>query len=481
VNESEGHNYTERLGSFVAELSFKCIPRTTVEVVKMIVLDALGCGLLGCGLPWSARLRETLAKIEAPGDATVWGSELTFSAPTAALLNAVAVHGFELDDIGIGGHNGSVVLPTALALADHLGKMTGAELVCAVTAGIEVSARVALCVGGIPAGIVHTGMGFHGPALMGTFAAAATAAKSLSLSRAGVVDALGHAGQQTAGLMFVHHGGAGKRLLAGQGARSGTLSGLLAAGGFASSNDVFDAEFGGFCSAHTGNQRPPAYDLDELLKGLGETWYADDTTFKMWACRGPCHGALEAIKTLRRDHDFRADDVATVRIRLGRTTFQNVGWPYRPSSVTSAQLNLQYVVAVMLREHDVFIGQFSVTKIADPQILALISRVDVQFDPEVDDIRDGTTVEIEFANGRVISAVGRRRNGVGKGNDPVGFADVVDKFRRATASLLDAAAQQSVIEAVGRLESLPDVRELVPRPSARFTAAAARLGADVGD
>ena len=35
------------------------------------------------------------------------------------MINATAVHAFELDDVGPGGHNGSVTLSSALAIAEH--------------------------------------------------------------------------------------------------------------------------------------------------------------------------------------------------------------------------------------------------------------------------------------------------------------------------------------------------------------------------
>jgi len=239
------------------------------------------------------------------------------------MLNGTAVHGFEIDDVGAGGHNGSVTLPSALALAQHSTGLSGKELINTVVVGIETASRVNRCVGRIP----HVEMGFHGPGLMGTFAAAASASRTLRLNPEAVVYALGHAGQQAASLMFTHHGGMGKRLLAGQAARAGTLSALLAAHGFTNADNVFEAEYGGFCAAHTGNRRPPAYDLTQLTRGLGTDYHTLGANFKMWACRIPNHATLEAIKELRQQHPIPPEEIQEVRIRLGKGYFQNVGWP----------------------------------------------------------------------------------------------------------------------------------------------------------
>ena len=86
------------------------------------------------------------------------------------MINGTAVHAFELDDIGPGGHNGSVTLSSALAIAEHRGGLSGAELINAIVVGIETAARVNECVGRVP----HEGLGFHGPGLYGTFASVAS-------------------------------------------------------------------------------------------------------------------------------------------------------------------------------------------------------------------------------------------------------------------------------------------------------------------
>src|ERR1700736_2331477 len=111
------HHHTARLAEFSAGLKYADIPPTVVDRVKLLALDALGCGLLGSTMEGSKRLRETLYAIETPGRALVWGTDRRFSAPSAAMANAVAVHGFELDDVSHGGHHGSVVMPSGLAVA----------------------------------------------------------------------------------------------------------------------------------------------------------------------------------------------------------------------------------------------------------------------------------------------------------------------------------------------------------------------------
>ena len=448
--------YTRALAEYISESTYADLPKSVVAYAKLLVLDTLGVGIYGASLPWSERLRATAQAMEAPGRVSVWCTPLRYSAPTAAMINATAVHAFELDDVGPGGHNGSVTLSSAAAMAQHQGKLSGAALINALVLGIETAARVGNCVGRIP----HEGLGFHGPGIMGTFASVASASHALGLGSDDVVHALGHAGQQAASLMFTHHGGMGKRLLAGQAARGGTFAALLAQNGFTNAPNVFEAEYGGFCSAHTGNQRPAAYDLTQLTKDLGSKYHTEQVRFKMWATRVPNHGTLEAIRHLRKQHPIPVEQVKQVRIRLGRGYLQNVGWAYTPTTITSAQLNLFYVTAIMLLENDVFITQFTEEKIRDPKVLDLIKRISITHDPALDGTgyTQGNPLEIELTDGTVLSAWGKAR---GDADNPVQRADVVEKFSKVTAGRLSAAKQAEVIALCEKLDSLDDISGLL--------------------
>src|SRR5258708_13720476 len=87
---SEGH-FTRGLSEFVADLKFEDIPRDVVETMKLLVLDMIGAGLLGAGMPWSMRMRETVQEMEGPAAPSTWGPHLPFSAPPAAPGNAPPV------------------------------------------------------------------------------------------------------------------------------------------------------------------------------------------------------------------------------------------------------------------------------------------------------------------------------------------------------------------------------------------------------
>jgi 2-methylcitrate dehydratase PrpD len=434
--------------------------------MKMLTLDAIGCGLLASPFPWTQRLLDTLVAVESPGPSLVWGTDKRFSPANAAMVNGTAVHGFELDDVGAGGHNGSVTTTVALALAEAGAPLSGRDLLRATVTGVEVACRVSDCVGRVP----HVTCGFHGPGLFGSFAAMAAASYVLNLDADRCVNAIGNVAQFTGGLMGTHHGGMGKRLLAGKAAHSGTLAAQLAAHGFTNVDNIFECGYGSFPSAFSGAR--DTFELEKLRAGLGTEFRSYAANFKVWAARVPIHPSLEAIKAIRQERALNAEDIERVDVALPEGSYKAVGFDYHPTTITSAQLNLQYCIAIMLHENDVFIEQFTEEKIAAPHVLDMVSRIHIRHEPSLDSAPSGTIardtiIDITLKNGEKIQQRGRVR---GYEGNPVTYDEVVAKFRKTSKDRISESEQEHLIDLCSRLETLPDARVLLD-PLARGQAA----------
>ena len=451
--------YTRALGAFIPAVRDLELPEDLLSWNKLVILDALGCGVLGSHLEWTNRVRETLLATEGSGRSRLWGTDDRVSASHAAMVNGSAIQGFELDDVGPGSHFGSVTVPVALALADDGAAVSGTDLLRSTIAGIEVGARVSDCVGKVP----HVVCGFHGPGLFGAFGAVATASYCLRLEPAECVSAISNVAQFTGGLMGVHHGGMGKRLLAGKAAHSGTLAAQLAGRGFTNVDNIFECGYGSFPTAFSGGQAETVQ-LEKLTAGLGTEFRSYLSKFKFWAARGPIHPSLEALTQLRRQRDFGADDIAHIDIALADASYKAVGFPYHPTTPTSAQMNLQYCLAVMILDGEVFVDQFAPERLNDPAVLDLVSRITVRYDPSLDEnatvpkprdsvvvvtLRDGT--ELRHRENHYL---------LNFGDDPLAADRVIAKFRRTTAGRLTESEQDRVIRLCLDLEQLDDVREI---------------------
>ena len=88
---------------------------------------------------------------------------------------------------------------------------------------------------------------------------------------------------------------------------------------------------------------------------------------KFYACVGSNHTTLDALKALKSEHRFRADDVNTITVHGSQVTADHVGWKYEPRGLTAAQLNLPFCVATFLLEGDCFVDQFDAGCVTDPR------------------------------------------------------------------------------------------------------------------
>ena len=443
------------LGEFIAGSAAVALPDDTEQRIRLLVLDTLGCGLLGATMPWTAPLIATVAGDEPSGAATVWGTGVRASASQAALANGTSVHACEFDDVGAGGHHGSTTITVALALAESGAPLSGTHLIRAVGAGIEVGARIADCLGLTP----QARCGFHLPSLTGAFAASATAAAVLGLTAPQATTALATAAQSAAGLLATQHGGMGKRLAAGLAAAAGLRSAQLAAHGFEAATEVLAAGRGGFFAAVSGGEE--TFALERLTNGLGTEQRALGVSIKLWACRIPIHGALDAFAALSHRTPFASGDIERIEVTLPAVAVEVVGQPYEQPSAAAAQLNLRYCLAALAIQGDVSIAQFAASVLDAPAMRDFMARIDVRADTETDRstaaLTGPATVVVQLRDGRRLSATGRPRLGDDR---PPTADEVYRKFKTVTSAVISTERRAAIADACARLGELDSVDRL---------------------
>ena len=118
---------TGRLATWVADLTLDQVPHDVVERAKHLLLDGLGCALVGAQLPWSRVATEAVLGLEGKGDTLVIGTGQVTSAPAAAVLNGTFIQGFELDDFHPLAplHSCSLLIPALLSTATTRPETTG--------------------------------------------------------------------------------------------------------------------------------------------------------------------------------------------------------------------------------------------------------------------------------------------------------------------------------------------------------------------
>jgi len=446
---------TRTLAEYVAGLSYNTIPQEVISHIKLSFIDSLGCALFGSTLPWGKIITSFTSELGKGRGAIIWGDGAEVPPTSAPLANGTLIHSFELDDLHRVGviHPGSEAIPAADALVRHARRIDGKQLITAVVAGYEVGCRV-----GMTGGAAQLRRGFHPSATSGTFAAGAAAAKMLRLNPAKTVHALGIAGTQAAGLMAAQHSSMVKRMHAGRSAQAGVYGALLAARGFTGIEDILEAPYGGFCSTFI--DRP---DLSHLTNQLGERFETLNAGFKPYPCCGSNHTSIDALRKILGEHqEVNADDVQKIRIRTTRATKLHVGWPYEPKSLTTAQMNLSYCVAVLLHDRDFFVDQVTSKSIRRPDVLATTKKIEVLEDPQFDLLGDegrhGVDLEVQLGDGKSY----REKVLHAKGSDksPMTRDEVLRKFRLLASRVLSRPRVAKLEETLVNLEKLDDAREI---------------------
>lgn len=453
--------HTRRLAEFAVGLRLEDVPAQVVARAKAIILDGLGCGLFSAHVQWTEILAQVIGRLEpAGGQASIWGRGETACAVHAALLNGTMVQGYEIDDANQACfHACAVVLPAVFAAAEYLGadRVDGRTLLTAIIVGFEVGPRIGLCMNG-DAMIVR---GWHAPGIFGSFPAAVAAGVVLGLDDNQLFHAMGIAGTQASGLMAAQFGSMVKRMQCAKNAQSGLYAALLAAEGFTGIENVFEQEYGGFCTTFT--QTRDAFDLAQLTHGLGERWETMRIDIKRHAALATNFAAMDAVEELMQETGLRAGDVEEIVVHATQATVSHGGWPYVPSSLTAAQMNLGFGIAMQLIEGRVFVDEMVEANIARPDLVALAARVRavrcLERERQPASFHRGATVEVRLKDGRVL----RRTvdHYLGSHHRPLTDEQVLSKFRQLAARTVSLENAAAIECGVLELEQVRSIAELV--------------------
>jgi len=198
---------------------------TVTEDARRSVLDGLGSMLAGFLEPEARKVQTVVHGLGTSNEATVFCADRA-SAAGAAMANGVATHMLELDDSHKIStvHAAAPVISAALAVAEQE-RRSGRDFLHTVMLGYEASLRIGEAVN--PSHYRH----WHPTDTVATFRTAVAAGHLIGLDAAQMLDALGSAGTQAAGLWEFNANGNGamsKTPHPGKAAMNGVLSADLA-------------------------------------------------------------------------------------------------------------------------------------------------------------------------------------------------------------------------------------------------------------
>ena len=438
TNTPPERDFTAVLGEHLAALSFDTLSEADRAQIKRLILDHVGVCLRGAELPWSISLREWAASFSGSGESVLFGTALRTAPNVAALVNATAAHGMELDDTHDSSvsHPGAVVIATALAVGTARGS-SGAEIMAAIAAGYETMGRTGRAVGASE--VIE--FGYHPTALFGGFGAAAAAAKLIRLDARGMASAWGLMLSMAGGSMQFSEDPLGttvKRLHGGYGAHNGILAAEFAALGIAGPSRAFDGRYG------LGNLFGQKPDFGQLARGEGDQLEIHRISMKPYPCCRLFHSTIDALREVTADFSLEPSEIANIKVG-GPAIMVTQHMLRRPVSVMAAQYSLPFSLGASLVHGPSEYEAFGEDKFEDAAILRLCDVVEAVEDSGMEAAfpeHFGSWVELRTEAGET------RRS------------DVLDSIGTPARPMDMTAIEDKIAGLLAPLDTAPGIREI---------------------
>lgn len=430
-------------GKFIAQTRYEDLPAKLVEAVKLRVLDCLAAALAGCHMGCH---RQLLPLLGGAGPATGWGVGRNFPVRDATLLNSFLSHALYLDDGSrfTGGHPSSVVIPSAVALAE-VERAAGKRLIAAVAAGYEIFLRLGRAI--YPSTVVR---GFQSTAVIGAAASAAACANLLRFAPEAAKNALAIACNLGVGLKEALKSSASQPIQVARSCEGGLVATLFAAQGAEGADSIIE---GGFLRAFADNAASA-----DLLTGLGTDFRIFETYVKVHGgCRGN-HAPVDVVQDVVRANAIKPETIASLRIHVDSVT--HAAEIHEPANGNEAQFSVAFAVAAALVKGDASVFQYTDANVADPRIRDMMGRIRVEVDKRLDPgypDKRASSAEMTLADGRRFT--GHIDSAKGEPERPLSAADIENKFLALTRDILGSGGER-VRDLVMGLETLQDVNTL---------------------
>ncbi|MBO0763569.1 MAG: MmgE/PrpD family protein [Hyphomicrobiaceae bacterium] len=441
-----------QVAQFVGAIDTATLPQRSIDAARTGITDCVGVMIAGAGEPAPRIVAKFVPASTSNEGAPEIPSGRNLSAPDAALVNGVAAHVLDYDDVALAGHPSTVLTPAILAEGWTRGS-SGAELLAAYVAGYELWA---LLLSREP-GALHD-RGFHPTALYGAPAAAAACARLNGLDEQRTAHAIALSASMAAGLV-ANFGTMTKSFHAGRAAQSGVIAARLASEGFTASPDAIEHRTG-FLRAISPSGSPH---LDGGDAQLGTEWRMPraGVNVKRYPTCYSTHRAIDAMLDLANEHDLKPDAVKEIRVQTGAVQMLMLR-NSRPKTGLEAKFSMEFAMAAALVARRVGLSELTDEFVARPEVVANLDKVTcTTVDDTVPELAmaPNDRVSIVLTDGRVIE------------HAPVAFAkgswqrpltrdELQEKFLDCATRRLGRAHARALFDQLWNITELACVRDL---------------------
>jgi 2-methylcitrate dehydratase PrpD len=445
------------LAAFASTLQLEDIPDEVVERFNDLFVDWIGSTLSGKGQRAIVALERFVARMgPASGNSEILTTRQTTSPLFAAMVNAAASHISEQDDVHNASvfHPAAVVFPAAMAIAQDTGA-SGRDFVAGCVAGYETGIRIGEFLGRSHYKIFHT------TGTAGTIAAAVAVGRVLRLDETAMLNAIGSAGTQAAGLWeFLRDAADSKQLHTAKAASDGLTAACLAADGFTGARHILEGAQG--MAAGMSEDADPR----RLIDRLGSRWALAETSFKWHSSCRHTHPAADALLHVIEQHGLRAEDLERIVAHVHQGALDVLGPVTAPRTVHQAKFSMPATLGLIATHRragmEEFDGFFN-----DDTAKSFLERVKMHLDREVDGaypVRWIGKVTVHTKDGREYS--GRVDEPKGDPGNPLTQPEVNEKARRLAgySNAANPEEMDAIIEKARAIAGSKTIPRFVPVP-----------------
>jgi len=447
----------ERLAAYADRLRYEDLDAATIEQVKALVIDTLGCGLAAFDEN-PVRLCRDVVLASAGGPATVIGTNRGAPPDLAAFANGAAIRYYDLNDVYAARFSGhpSDNIAACLAVAEAE-RVTAAELITAIVLVYEVTCRL------IDAFDLTT-RGWD-PPVFSLPAVALAAGKLMRLPPEKLTQAVNLAvndhipmGQTRAQTLSDWKG-----LADAEAGRNAIFAATLARAGITGPAPIFEGRKG-FFALVTG----PADVAVEAFGRRGVPFRVHDCGMKPYPAVVYGQTAIVAGIALAKEVGD-LDRIAAVEIATSRRGFQQTGSErekWAPQTRETADHSLPYLAARAMFDGEIDNDSYAPEKLRDPRVLAFMRKITVQEDPAFTNSRGNappTRITATLDDGRRIA---RELDTLpGFPGQPMTRADVERKFRSNIGKRWPRERTDAALQALWALDQADDLTSLLGKLS----------------
>lgn len=449
------------LAEYASSLKCKDLSPSALAATKVNIFDTLSCSISGSSAPG---IGEMISLVEEWGGAPqatvlVYGNKIP--AHHAAWVNGAMCHANDFDDTHDEAmlHAGVTIIPAALAAAELMGEVSGEDFLAGVAAGLDIVCRLGLSttIGIVASGWVYT-------SLMGYFGATAAAGRIMGLNNDEMVSAMGIAYSQCAGTYQpIRDSALTKRMQPGFAAKGALISAQMAKKGIFGVQNTFQG-VDGLYRVYLQNQARP----EVAIQDLGVRFEQERLSYKPYPCCRVNHTSIDAAIEAKKKWNLSPDQIRRVEMRLNRHYYSACCTPIEvrkaPSTPVEAQFSTPYTVAAGLLYGRVGLFDFTLEGIKRKEVLDLAARVDCVIDEEIEKMSSAkvspVVMRIETVDGQLFEL--RMEHTLGSPEKPMTQQDFDSKLNDCiNFSARPLPNAKRLREVVDRLETLPDIKELI--------------------